>query len=81
MPCALYGYLRGQAIHRIGELKRERLPWAPFEWLTNLRRRGIGWKAVRDQLTDYLRSKKATPERIKSQLKDVERHMRLWLLD
>jgi hypothetical protein len=52
-----------------------------FEWLVDLRRRGISWEAVREQVVQYLKSKKAQPQHIESQLKDVERHMRPWLLD
>jgi hypothetical protein len=52
-----------------------------FEWLTDLRRRGIGWKAAREQLKEFLKSKNARDEHIEQQLKEAERLMKPWLLD
>ena len=52
-----------------------------FEWLIDLRKRGIGWKAARSQLMTFLKPKDAAPDHIKQQLVSVGKHLKPWLLD
>ena len=52
-----------------------------FEWLTDLRRREIGWAAVREQLVAFLTSKDASPEHINHQIARADARLKPWLLD
>jgi hypothetical protein len=52
-----------------------------FKWMIDLRARAVGWKAVRQQLKDFLTSKGARREHATSQLKRAARKMKPWLLD
>lgn len=60
-----------------------------FEWLADLRRRGIGWQAVRKQLEDFMLrntegGKPANAEHqqyIESQVRRAETLFKPWLLD
>lgn len=54
--------------------------WA-FAWLTDLRKRQIGWKAARNQLEAYLRSKGAGPDRIQEEIDRASTKLKPWLLD
>lgn len=52
-----------------------------FEWLVDLRKRGIGWKAARAQLVAFLKSERAGPDHIRQQLASTGKHLKPWLLD
>ena len=52
-----------------------------FKWLTSLRERHIGWKAARRQMSLYLRSKGASKEHQREQLKKARKMLKPWLLD
>lgn len=60
-----------------------------FEWLTDLRRRGVGWGAVRKQLEDFMLrdtedGKPVSAEHqqyIEDQVRRAERLFKPWLLD
>jgi len=52
-----------------------------FEWMIDLRKRNIGMKEVSVQVEAYLKSEGASPDHIKQQIKDVQEHMKPWLLD
>lgn len=52
-----------------------------FEWLADLRARGIGWKEAERQLRDYMASKDWSPEHIDRQIGRARDRMRLWMLD
>lgn len=52
-----------------------------FDWLTDLRKRSIGWKAARAQLAAFLKSEGAGPDHIRQQLASAGKHLKPWLLD
>ena len=52
-----------------------------FAWLTDLRNRGVGWKAARQQLESYMTSKKWKKPHIQYQLKQARLMMKPWLTD
>jgi hypothetical protein len=52
-----------------------------FRWLLDLRARSVGWKAARQQLKDFLKSKNARDEHITKQLQKAKQRMKPWLLD
>lgn len=52
-----------------------------FQWLTSLRDRTIGWGKARQQIIDFLTSKKARAEHIAEQVERAELRMQPWLLD
>jgi len=52
-----------------------------FAWLTYLREHEIGWKEARQQLEDFLNSKRAPRHHIKKQLDEARSRMKPWLTD
>ena len=59
-----------------------------FEWLTDLRKRRVGWKAASQQLKDYLCREAAGKyanaehkEYVESELSRAEKYLKPWLLD
>ena len=52
-----------------------------FEWLTDLRRREIGWKDARAQIVAYLTSRGASPEHIANQTEKAQHLLKPWLID
>lgn len=52
-----------------------------FEWLADLRRREIGWKAARAQMEAFLKSRGAASVHITQQLRDARTRMKPWLSD
>jgi hypothetical protein len=52
-----------------------------FQWLGSLRRRGIGLKAARKQIVEYLQSEGATATHIKNQKAKASIYLKPWLLD
>jgi hypothetical protein len=52
-----------------------------FEWLTDLRRRSIGWTDARAQLEAYMSSVPWSRQLIGDNLSRAEKMLRPWLLD
>lgn len=52
-----------------------------FKWLADLREHGVGWRAVRQQLKEFLEAQKARDEHIAKQLEKAKRLLKPWLLD
>jgi hypothetical protein len=52
-----------------------------FEWLADLRARGVGWKAASQQLKAYMTSKGWQKKHIQKQLLKARLMMKPWLLD
>ena len=52
-----------------------------FEWLASLRNEGIGWKAAKIQIDNFLVHKGASKLHITKQVKKAKRLLEPWLLD
>ncbi|ONF47785.1 hypothetical protein [Methylobacterium radiotolerans] len=52
-----------------------------FQWLADLRKRSVGWKAARAQVVEYLESRGASASHVQQQTEKVRRLFKPWLLD
>lgn len=52
-----------------------------FEWLADLRRNEVGWKAARQQLKSFMQSKKYQKKHIQRELASARRFLKPWLTD
>ena len=52
-----------------------------FEWMVDLRKRGVGWKAAERQLRAYLATTGWAAPHIEDQVRKARDRMKVWLLD
>jgi hypothetical protein len=52
-----------------------------FEWMVDLRRRGIGWKEAERQLRAYMATENWGAQHIEAQVDKAREGMKPWLLD
>ena len=52
-----------------------------FDWLTDLRHRGIGWEAAKEQLESYMHAQGWAADHIQKNLVTAEAMLQPWLID